>query len=61
MSTYVIPVVQNISHLANAVIEHFRNDVERIILIHYQKPGSDVDDNIRKFKQNFLDRSFLGY
>ena len=59
MSTYVIPVVHNISHLANAVIEHFTDDVERIILIQYQKPGSDVDDNIRRFK-NFLDRSFFG-
>jgi len=59
MSTYILPVVQNISSLSAAVIENFRDDVEIIILIHYQKPGSDVDDNIRKFK-NYLDRSFPG-
>jgi hypothetical protein len=59
MSTYVIPVTQNISSLSTAVLENFRDDVNGIILIHYQKTGSDVDDNIRKFK-NYLDRSFSG-
>lgn len=59
MSTYVIPVTQNISSLSKAVLENFQDDVDEIILIHYQKAGSDVDDNIRKFK-NYLDRSFSG-
>ena len=59
MSTYLIPVTQNISPLTTAVLENFRDDVDGIVLIHYQKTGSDVDDNIRKFK-NYLDRSFSG-
>jgi len=59
MITYVIPVTHNISALSTAVLENFRDDVDGIILIHYQKAGSDVDDNIRKFK-NYLDRSFSG-
>ena len=59
MSTYIIPVTQNVSSLSTAVLEHFRDDMDGIILIHYQKTGSDVDDNIRKFK-NYLDRSFSG-